>query len=68
MHLLELIIAVTTLIFEGWIAIMLYDDIYGISKFRKLSKRKWRKFQREFMKSSRAYFKKGKRVTSEQHA
>lgn len=38
-----------------WVEI---DDVYGFSNIRKLSKRRWRKFIKKFMRESKRYFRK----------
>lgn len=42
-----------------WVEI---DDVYGVTRIRKMSRDRWRKFVRQFMRDSKRYFRKQRKV------
>lgn len=43
------------------------DDVYGWSRIRKISKRRWRKLTRQFMKASKKYFTRKEKPKNEEN-
>ena len=60
---LELFYVVTgllTLILEAIIAYALVDDVYGITQLRRITKRRLRKYWKQFFKDSKKYHRRTK--------